>query len=81
MLTYIVKRLLQFIPVFIGVTLILFALQNIVPGDPISIIGGDRALPPAVELQLRVSNNLIEADENGNPIYDEDGNLVEVARG
>ncbi len=78
MLTYIIKRLIQFVPVFIGVTLILFALQNIVPGDPISIIGGDRALPPAVELQLRVNNHLIEADENGNPIYDENGNTIET---
>ncbi len=78
MLTYIIKRLIQFIPVFIGVTLILFALQNIVPGDPISIIGGDRALPPAVEEQLRVQNHLIEADENGKPILDEDGNYIET---
>ncbi len=43
---YIVKRVLQFIPVFLGVTLILFALQNIVPGDPIKLIGGDKALSP-----------------------------------
>ena len=32
---YILKRVLQFIPVFLGVTLILFAMENIVPGDPI----------------------------------------------
>ena len=50
---YIVKRVLQFIPVFLGVTLILFALQNIVPGDPIKLIGGDKALSPEVELQRR----------------------------
>ncbi len=78
MLTYIIKRLIQFIPVFIGVTIILFALQNIVPGDPISIIGGDRALPPAVEEQLRISNHLIEVDENGEPLHDENGNYVET---
>ena len=46
---YILKRVLQFIPVFLGVTLILFALQNIVPGDPITLIGGDKALPPETE--------------------------------
>ena len=51
---YILKRVLQFIPVFLGVTLILFALQNIVPGDPIKLIGGEKALTPEVELQLRV---------------------------
>ena len=78
MLTYIIKRLIQFVPVFIGVTLILFALQNIVPGDPISIIGGDRALPPAVEEQLRIQNNLIETDEEGNALRDENGNYIET---
>ena len=41
---YILKRVLQFIPVFIGVTIILFAMKTIVPGDPISMItGGSRA--------------------------------------
>ena len=34
-LRYILKRILQFIPVFLGVTLILFIMQNVVPGDPI----------------------------------------------
>ena len=42
---YILKRVLQFIPVFIGVTIILFAMKAIVPGDPISMITGGRAVP------------------------------------
>ena len=41
---YIVKRVLQFIPVFLCVTLILFSLQNIVPGDPIKLISLDKDL-------------------------------------
>ncbi len=73
---YIVKRVLQFIPVFLGVTLILFALQNIVPGDPIKLIGGDKALSPEVELQLRVRYRLVQADEDGNAILDENGDPV-----
>ena len=73
---YILKRVLQFIPVFLGVTLILFALQNIVPGDPIKLIGGDKALPPATELQLRVKYDLVKSDENGNAILDSAGNPV-----
>lgn len=73
---YIVKRVLQFIPVFLGVTLILFALQNIVPGDPIKLIGGDKALPPETELQLRIKYDLVKSDENGNAILDEDGNTI-----
>lgn len=73
---YIVKRVLQFIPVFLGVTLILFAMQNIVPGDPIKMIAGDKALPEATELQLRIAYHLVQVDENGNPILDENGEPV-----
>ena len=78
---YIVKRVLQFIPVFLGVTLILFALQNIVPGDPIKLIGGDKALSPEVELQLRVRYHLVQSDEDGNAILDERRPRSNVARG
>ncbi|TYT22466.1 ABC transporter permease [Dictyoglomus thermophilum] len=43
MLRYIVRRLLQAIPVFIGVTLITFILFFIAPGDPARLIAGQRA--------------------------------------
>ena len=76
---YIVKRVLQFIPVFLGVTLILFALQNIVPGDPIKLIGGDKALSPEVELQLRVRYHLVQTDDDGNAILDENGDPVQTS--
>lgn len=75
---YIAKRVLQFIPVFLGVTLILFVLQNVVPGDPIKLIAGERKLDPQVELNLRVANGLVEVDENGDVIYDDNGNYVET---
>ena len=73
---YIIKRLLQFIPVFVGVTIIMFAMQNIVPGDPIKLIAGEKALTPEVELELRASNHLIETDSAGRPLYDEEGNTI-----
>ena len=76
MVKYILKRVLQFIPVFIGVTIILFAMENIVPGDPIKLIAGDKALNPETELQLRIANHLIETDSDGKPLYDEQGNTV-----
>ncbi len=76
MVKYILKRLLQFIPVFIGVTIILFAMENIVPGDPIKLIAGDKALNPETELQLRIANHLIETDSEGKPLYDADGNTI-----
>jgi len=43
LLRYIVRRLLQAIPVFIGVTLITFILFFIAPGDPARLIAGQRA--------------------------------------
>ncbi len=68
MLKYIGKRILQFIPVFIGVTLILFIMQNIVPGDPIKLIAGEKALTPAIELQIRAANHLIKTNDQGQPV-------------
>ena len=75
---YILKRVLQFIPVFIGVTIILFAMKTIVPGDPISMITGGRSVPQQTRLQLEVENNMIYGDENGRPIYDENGDTIPV---
>lgn len=76
MVRYILKRLLQFVPVFFGVTIIMFAMKNIVPGDPIKLIAGDKALTPEVELQLRVANHLVETDDQGDPVLDAEGNPV-----
>lgn len=75
---YILKRVLQFIPVFLGVTLILFAMENIVPGDPIKLMAGEKKLDPVTEVNLRASYHLIETDDDGHPIYDEDGNTIET---
>lgn len=73
---YILKRVLQFIPVFIGVTMILFAMKAIVPGDPVKIITGGKQVTPETELQIRISNGLIETDEDDKPIYDENGDTI-----
>lgn len=73
---YILKRVLQFIPVFIGVTMILFAMKTVVPGDPVKIITGGKQVTPETELQIRITNGLIETDENGRALYDEDGNTI-----
>lgn len=78
MLRYILKRVLQFIPVFLGVTLILFAMQNIVPGDPIKLIAGEKKLDPAVEMNIRAAHGLIKTDADGNIIYDEQGNTIDT---
>ena len=47
MLRYIIKRLLQFIPVFLGVTLLLFIISNFMPGvDPVQLRMGERNPTP-----------------------------------
>jgi ABC-type dipeptide/oligopeptide/nickel transport system permease component len=54
MLKYIVRRILQLIPVIIGVTLILFILRapGVLPGDPIKMITGDREISPTLYSQI-----------------------------
>lgn len=52
MLRFISRRLLQFIPVFFGVTLILFLMTTVL-GDPIRLRFGERAVNPQVYEQLR----------------------------
>jgi peptide/nickel transport system permease protein len=42
------KRLLEVIPVLIGITLVAFAVIHLVPGDPAQILLGSRATPSAV---------------------------------
>ena len=63
MLAYIIKRILQFIPVFIGVTLILFFFRAVIPGDPIRMIAGEKAIPDDIYQQMVSANHLDE------PIY------------
>ena len=48
MTAYILRRVLQAIPVLIGITLASFLLIHLVPGDPATIILGAHATPEAV---------------------------------
>ncbi|MFR9752616.1 ABC transporter permease [Nocardia sp. 004] len=57
---YILRRLLQMIPVFLGATLLIYALVFLIPGDPIQALAGDKPMTPAVEKQLRERYNLDE---------------------
>ncbi|MCK2213594.1 ABC transporter permease [Actinomadura sp. ATCC 31491] len=48
---YIIRRLLQSIPVLLGATLLIFAIVFALPGDPIAALAGDkRALPNIVAI-------------------------------
>lgn len=45
---YIAKRLLNLIPVLLGITLLVFAFLHLIPGDPAVTMLGDRATPDRV---------------------------------
>jgi len=55
---YIGRRVLQMIPVFLGATLLIYAMVFLLPGDPVLALGGDRGLNPAVAAQIRAQFNL-----------------------
>jgi len=55
---YLTRRVLQFIPVFIGATFLIFALVFMIPGDPIRALSGDKPLPQSVQDTLRAQYNL-----------------------
>ena len=54
---YIVRRLLQMIPVFFGATLLLYALVFLMPGDPVAALGGDRGLTEAARARIEAEYN------------------------
>ena len=46
MLQFLLRRVSLVIPTFFGVTLLTFALIRLIPGDPIELLAGERALTP-----------------------------------
>jgi peptide/nickel transport system permease protein/oligopeptide transport system permease protein len=53
MTRFVIRRLLQTIPVFFGSTFLIFALVYAVPGDPIDALAGDKPVTPAVRAEMR----------------------------
>lgn len=62
MIQFIIRRLLQTIPVFFGVTILVFLLLHITPGDPAVIIAGEGAPEQTI-------NNIREKLGLNDPIY------------
>lgn len=58
MLGYILRRLVQVIPVFFGSTLLIYFLVFAMPGDPLLSLFGDRAPSPALLAQLEAQYHL-----------------------
>jgi oligopeptide transport system permease protein len=56
--TYILKRFLQLIPVFLGATVLVYFLVFSLPGDPIVALFGDKPVNEAVAAKLRAQYNL-----------------------
>src|SRR5210317_1933010 len=46
-------RLLQLVPVLLGVSLIVFVMMALTPGDPVQIMIGDQSVTPEQEAALR----------------------------
>ncbi|WP_058235413.1 ABC transporter permease [Devriesea agamarum] len=58
MVWYIIRRILQMIPVFLGATFIIYVMVFAVQGDPVAALGGDKSLSPAIQAQIRQQYNL-----------------------
>jgi len=57
---YVLRRLLQLIPVFIGTTFIIYALVWAVPGDPFAGKCGERSCPPSYVAEMTARYHLDE---------------------
>ncbi|MBT9258883.1 MAG: ABC transporter permease [Clostridiales bacterium] len=76
MFSYVIKKLITAIPILVGVTLMVFLILHLTPGDPALVILGQDATPEAVEAlreklglndplpvqYLRYLNNLLHGD-------------------
>lgn len=57
---YVARRVAVMVPVFLGATLLIYAMVFLLPGDPVAALGGDRPLSPGVVAQLRSQYHLDE---------------------
>ncbi|KAA8816722.1 ABC transporter permease [Bifidobacterium rousetti] len=55
---YLLRRILQMIPVVLGATLLVYALVFALPGDPVKAMFGDKPINEAVAAQIRAEYNL-----------------------
>ncbi|GAB7181169.1 ABC transporter permease [Kitasatospora sp. Ki12] len=51
--SYVLRRVLQMIPVFFGTTLLIFVMVYSLPGDPVTALFGDKAADPAVVASIK----------------------------
>ena len=53
MLRYIIQRLLQLIPILIGISLLTFLMLHLIPGDPVLIFAGDKPMTEERAAEIR----------------------------
>jgi peptide/nickel transport system permease protein len=53
MTTYFLRRLVQAVPVLIGISIFTFLMAHLVPGDPAQLFAGDKAVTPERAEQIR----------------------------
>ena len=63
MLHYLVRRLLLAVPSLLGISIVLFGVLALAPGDPFSELASDPSIPPSVAAALRAKFGLDD------PIY------------
>ncbi|WP_307480044.1 ABC transporter permease [Cytobacillus purgationiresistens] len=85
MFLYIVRRIFQTIPVMIGVTLAVFLMMHLIPGDAAKIMAGENANPEQIE-QMRENLGLNEPLYQqyfsfiGNAVQGDLGNSIRTSR-
>ena len=53
MLRYIIQRLLQLIPILIGISVLTFLMLHLIPGDPVLIFAGDKPMTEERAAEIR----------------------------
>ena len=49
MFRYVIRRLLLILPMLVGLTMLIFAISRLLPGDPVALAAGPNATPAVIE--------------------------------
>ena len=49
----VIERLLQLIPVLLGISVVVFVMMAVIPGDPVDVIVGDALITPEQRETIR----------------------------
>jgi ABC-type dipeptide/oligopeptide/nickel transport system permease component len=69
-IAYLAGRLLSLVPVLLGVTILVFGMLHLVPGDPVIAMLGDTGAPPQEVERLRTELGL------NDPLYEQYGRFL-----